>query len=160
VRGKADQGKEEEQVIDDVSSPILGSPLVLNRDTLGSNDSYHTPPGTSSSAQGSNKENVESSAVLVEIKDDENKITIPVVPPPLNFASIHHLVAVRGQRAVRTSGPPRSFHPYARCCAIGDRDSTHRPGNLCLPPTLVHQSRSSSRRNQRKGSNSSSESSR
>ena len=157
---KADKEKEVEQVVDDVSSPILGSPLVLNRDTLGSDDSYHTPPGTLSLAQGSDKENVESSAVLVEIKDDEeNEVALLVVPPPLNFASIHHLVAVRGQRATRTLGPPCSYHPYARCCAIGDRDSTHRPGNLCLPPTLACRSRSSSCRNRHKGSNSSSESS-
>jgi len=157
---KVDKGKGTEQEVDDVSSPVLGSPLVLSCDTLGSDDSYHTPPGTSSPVQGSDKENVDSSATLVEIKDDENEVAIPVVPPPLNFAGIHHLVAVRGQRAARTLGPPRSFHPYACCCAIGDRDSTHRPGDLCLPPTLACRTRSSLCRNRRKGLNSSSESSR
>jgi len=122
---KADKGKEVEQEIDDVSSPVLGSPLVLSRNALGSDDSYHTPPGTSSPVQGSDKENIDSSATLVEIKDDENEVMIPAPPPALDFVSIQRLVAVHGQHAVRTLGPPRSYHPYARCCAVGDRDSTH-----------------------------------
>ena len=123
---KEEKGEKLEQVVDDVSSPILGSPLVLNRDTLGSDDSYHTPPGTLSPVPGSDKENVNSSATLVEIKDDENEVAMPLPPPALNFVGIQRLVTVRGQRAVRTLGPLRSYHPYACCCAIGDRDSTHR----------------------------------
>jgi len=91
----------------------------------GSDDSYHTPPVVSSSSSGSDKENVESSAILVEIKDEEQEVVPYVRPPALDFANIKCLIAVRGQRVVRSSGPPRSFHPYARCCAIGDRDSTH-----------------------------------
>ena len=151
---KCGEKEKSEQEVGAVSSPVLGSPLVLSRDTLGSDNSYHTPPGSSSPGQGSDKENVDSSATLVEIKDDENEVAIPTLPPALNFDGIHRLVAVHGQRAVRALGPPRSYHPYARCCAIGDRDTTHRPGNLCLPPTLARRARSSSSRDRYEGSNS------
>jgi len=68
---KEDKGKAVERVVDEVSSPVLGSPLVLNRETLGSDDSYHTPPAVSSSSSGSDKENIESTSMLVEIKDEE-----------------------------------------------------------------------------------------
>ena len=100
----------------EVSSPgVLGSPLVLDHPLVGSDESYRTPPiassEASSSSSGSNK----------EIKEEDMEEPIPLAIPKLDSAGIKRLMAVRGQRARRTQGPPKSpYHPYARCCAIGD----------------------------------------
>jgi len=130
-------------------SPLLGSPLELGPEVpkdSGSNTSYHTPPITSSSIPSSaspivesNKENVmvlyDSRQPLVEIIDRpiENIVPLLVQEPCLDFAGISRLIAVRGQRATRSQGHPKSsFHPYASCCRIGQHSSSHRSGDLCL----------------------------
>jgi len=148
----------------EISSPgVLGSPLVLDRPLVGSDESYCTPPITSSNASssssGSNKENVVVESQLKEIKDEDMEEPVPVAVPKLDSAGIKRLMAVRGQRARRTQGPPKSpYHPYARCCAIGDRVSSHRPGNLCLPKVLARRGSSSPRCSGDEGSDPSSES--
>jgi len=130
-------------------SPLLGSPLELGPEVpedSGSDMSYHTPPITSSSAPSStspivesNKENVmalyDSRQPLVEIVDCpiENIEPLPVQEPCLDFVGISRLIAVRGQRATRSQGRPKSsFHPYASCCRIGRHSSSHQSGDLCL----------------------------
>jgi len=130
-------------------SPVLGSPLELGPEVLedsGSDTSYHTPLIASSSAPSSaspivesNQENVmvlyDSRQPLVEIVDRpiKNIVPLPVREPCLDFAGISRLIAVRGQRATRSQGRPKSsFHPYASCCRIGRHSSSHRSGDLCL----------------------------
>ena len=59
---------------------------------------------------------------LVEIADSpvENVVPIPIQGPTLDFAGVSRLLAVHGQRAVRSQGRPKSsFHPYASCCRLG-----------------------------------------
>ena len=149
----------------EVSSPgILGSPLVLDRPLAGSDKSYRTPPiassEASSSSSGSNKENVVVDSLLQEIKEEEMEEPLQLPTPRLDVAGIKRLMAVRGQRAVRSQGAPKSsFHPHARCCAIGDRVPTHRPGSLCLPPLLARQGLLSPRRSGDEGFDPSSKSS-
>ena len=136
------------QVLEEVS-PVLDSPIVLGQEVLednASNDSYHTPPvassfvGPSSSPPVSDQDNLmvlydSRVSHLEEIQDDapkENVEPVAVPSPILDMAGLSRLIAVRGQRAVRSLGPPKSFHPYAFCCDIGERSSTHRPGRFCL----------------------------
>jgi len=148
----------------EISSPgVLGSPLVLDRPLAGSDESYRTPPVASSepssSSSGSNKENTVAESLLKEIKDEDMEEPIPVSVSKLDSAGIKRLMAVRGQRARRTQGPPKSpYHPYARCCAIGDRVPSHRPGSLCLPKVLARRGSSSPRRFGDEGSDPSSKS--
>jgi len=138
------KGKEVEK---DVS--LLGSPLVLDRsleEDINSDDSYHTPPVVSSSQpsssspyQDSDKENVlsldielDTKTTLVPIRDapPENAVAVLVHEPTLNIGGLEHLVAVRGQRAFRSSGRPKSsFHPYL--CPIGVRFSSHHRSDPC-----------------------------
>jgi len=138
------KGKEVEK---DVS--LLGSPLFLDRsleEDINSDDSYHTPPVVSSSQpslssphQDSDKENMSSfdtkfdtKTALVPIGDapPENAVALLIREPTLNIDGLEHLVAVRGQRAFRSSGRPKSsFHPYL--CPIGVRSSSHRQSNPC-----------------------------
>ena len=74
----------------------------------------------SSSSSGSNKENVVVESVLKEIKEEDMEEPLQIPVPKLDSAGIKGLMAVHGQRARRTQGPPKSpYHPYARCCAIG-----------------------------------------
>ena len=140
------KGKEIEEVVS-----VLGSPLVLDRpseEDVISDDSYHTPPVASSSQPSSSslvydsdKENVssfgpgwESKIVLVPIGDasPENAVAIPVRKPTLNLSGLDCLIVVHGQRAVRSSGCPKSsFHPYL--CPIGVRSSTHHQSDACVP---------------------------
>jgi len=113
------EGKGKGKTVEISSSPVLGSPLVLDRPLAGSNSSYHTPPVASSpvvssSLSGSDKENVAVKTRLVEIKDEAMEVTLPVPAPELDFQGITRLMAVRGQCAVRSQGPPKSsYHPYA-----------------------------------------------
>jgi len=136
----------------EISSPgVLGSPLVLDRPLAGSDESYRTPPITSSevssSSSGSNKENVVVESLLKEIKEEDMEEPRQVPVPKLDSAGIKCLMAVRGQRARRTQGPPKSpYHPYACCCAIGDRVPSHQPSSLCLPKVLARRGSSSPRR--------------
>ena len=130
---------------------VLGSPLVLDRpltEEVNSDDSYHTPPVVSSSppsssspSHESDKENVSFSdigfdpakVILVPIEDapPENAVALPVREPTLNLSGLDRLIAVRGQRAYRSSGRPKSlFHPYL--CPIGARSSTHRRSDPCV----------------------------
>ena len=127
---------------------ILYSPLVLGEDVndgVINDNSYHTPLIASSSLPPSSlaKSNKENLVVLydsweshlVEIIDDpaENVVLVPVCKPSLDFSGISQLITVYGQRASRTMGHPKLvFHPYAFCCCLGRRSSTHQPGNLCL----------------------------
>ena len=81
---------------------------------------------------------------LVEIVKDpvENMTPIPVPAPTIDLEGIRRLT-VRGQRAIRSAGHPKStFHPYSRCCAIGPRSSTHGIGYPCsrLPADRDEQS--------------------
>jgi len=151
IEGMEDQlchcqdGKEKGKAVEVPTSPVLRSPLVLGCPLGGSDGSYHTPPVASSSevlssSSGSDKENIAIDSLLVEIKDKimENTVPVPVLAPELNFQGIAHLMAVCGQHTVHSKGPPKSaYHPYMRCCAIGDRDSTHQPSHLCLPPLFT-----------------------
>ena len=126
---------------------FLDSPITLGRDIeegSSSDDSYRTPPvaGSSipptSSSSGSSEEQAlvlydSRDSALVEIHEEivANHHPVPIPSPCLDTAGIARLIAVRGRRAVRTLGRPKSsFHPYA-CCSIGERCSTHRPGRLC-----------------------------
>jgi len=57
------EGKGKGKAVEILSSPVLGSPLVLDRPLAGSDGSYHTPPVAlspvvSSSSSGSDKENI------------------------------------------------------------------------------------------------------
>jgi len=125
------KGKGKGKAVEISSSPVLGSPLVLDHPLAGSDGSYHTPPVASSpvvssSSSGSDKENVVVKSRLVEIKDKvmENMLHVPA--PELDFQGIARLMAVRGQRVICTQGPPKSsYHPYARCCTIGDQVPSH-----------------------------------
>jgi len=73
------------------------------------------------SSSGLDKENVVVESRLVEIKDEVMESALHVPAPELDFQAVACLVAVSDQRAIRTQGPPKSsYHPYARCCAIGD----------------------------------------
>jgi len=127
------EGKGKGKAVEVSSSPVLRSPLVLECPLVSSDSSYHTPPvasssEASSSSSGSNKENVTVNSLLVEIKDKimENLVPVPVHAPKLKFQGIACLITVCSQCAVRLKGPPKSaYHPYTRCCAIGNRDSTH-----------------------------------
>ena len=156
---KEDKGK----AVEVSSSGILGSPLVLDRPLAGSDESYRTPPIASSeasSSSGSNKENVVVDSLLKEIKEEDMEGPLHLPAPRLDVAGIKHLMVVRGQRAVRSRGAPKSsYHPYARCCAIGDRVPTHRPGSLCLPPLLPGRGSASPRRSGDEGPDPLSESS-
>jgi len=130
-------------------SPVLGSPLDLGREIpeeTDSDNSFFTPPIASSSVPSSSspivvsdKENVmvlyDSRKPLVEIVDRpiENVVPLPVREPCLDFAGISQLIAVHGQWATHSQGRPKSsFHPYASCCRIGRRSSSHRSGDPCL----------------------------
>jgi len=130
-------------------SPVLGSPLELGPEVpedSGSDTSYHMPPITSSSAPSSaspivesNQENImvlyDSHQPLVEIVDRliENIVPLLVREPCLDLAGISRLIAVCGQWAIHSQGRPKSsFHPYASCCRVGRRSSSHRSGDLCL----------------------------
>jgi len=143
------EGKGKGKAVEILPSPVLGSPLVLDRPLAGSDGSYHTPPVAlspvvSSSSSGSDKENIVVESRLVKIKDEVMESALHVPTPELDFQGITRLMAVHGQCAVRTQGPPKSsYHPYARCCAIGDRVPSHRPGDLCLPTLLARRSPSS-----------------
>ena len=133
------EGKGKGKAVEISPFPVLCSPLVLDRPLAGSNGSYHTSPVASSpvvqsSSSGSDKENVAVDSQLVEIKDEVMESPLHVPTPELDFQGIARLMAVHGQCAVRSKGPPKSsYHPYVRCCAIGDRVLSHRPGILCLP---------------------------
>ena len=126
---------------------LLGSPITLGQDVeegSSSDDSYRTPPvagssvpPTSSSSSSSEEQALvlydSRDSVLIEIHEEivANHHPVPIPSPCLDTAGIARLIAVRGQRAVRTLGRPKSsFHPYA-CCSIGERCSTHRPGRFC-----------------------------
>jgi len=141
------KGKAREPLQD--MSLVLGSPLDLGREIpeeTNSDNSFFTPPIASSSVPSSsspivvsNKENVmvlyDSRKPLVEIIDCpiENVVLLLVREPCLDFAGISWLIAVRGQRATRSQDRPKSsFHPYASCCCIGRRSSSHRSGDRCL----------------------------
>jgi len=125
---------------------------MLDRPLAGSDGSYHTPPVASSpvvssSSSGSDKENVVVESRLVEIKDEVMESVLHVPTLELDFQAVARLVAVHGQRAICTQGPPKSsYHPYACCYTIGDRVPSHRPGNLCLPSLLARRSLSSQSR--------------
>jgi len=143
------EGKGKGKAVEISSSPVLGSPLVLDRPLAGSDGSYHTPPVALSpvvlsSSSGSDKENIAVKSRLIEIKEEVMENALHVPAPELDFQAVARLVAVRGQHALRTQGPPKSsYHPYTRCCAIGDRVPSHRPSNLCLPSLLARRSPSS-----------------
>ena len=126
---------------------LLDSPIALGRDInegSSSDDSYRTPPlaGSSiplvSSSLNSSEEQAlilydSRDSALIEIHKEivENYRPVPIPSPCLDTAGIARLIAVRGQRAVRTLGCPKStFHPYA-CCSIGEQCSTHQPGHFC-----------------------------
>ena len=157
------EGKGKWKAVGLSSSPVLDSPLVLDRPLAGSDGSYHAPPVAlspvvQSSSSGSNKENVAVDSQLVEIKDEVMGSPLHVPAPKLDFQGIAHLMVVCGQRAVRSKGPPKSsYHPYACCCAIGDRVPTHRPGSLCLPHLPARGGSSSPCRVEDEGSDSPSE---
>jgi len=152
---KGDKGKG--KAVEVSSSGILGSPLVLDRPLTNSDDSYRTPPiassEVSSSSSGSNKEKVVVDGRLKEIKDEDMEEPLHLPAPKLDIQGIKRLMAVGSQ------GAPKSYHPYARCCAIGDRVSTHRPGDLCLPPLLARRGSSPPLRSGNEGLDPSSESS-
>ena len=138
-------------------SSLVGSPLVLGcqvDEGNASDDSYHTPPLASSSVpsipssimEDSDQENLSNVGIgyiprvpLSDITDGllENSEPIPVPAPMLDRAGIDRLIVVRGQRAVRTLGRPKSYHPYPRCCAIGRQSSTHRAGSCCSRDKVV-----------------------
>jgi len=127
------EGKGKGKAVEVSTSPVLGSPLVLECPLTSSDGSYHAPPVASSSevscsSSSSDKKNIAVDSLLVKIKDEvmENTVPVPVPVPELGFQGINCLIAVCGQQAVQLKGPPKSvYHPYAPCCAIGDRDSTH-----------------------------------
>jgi len=148
---RCQEGKGKGKAVDVLVFSVLGSPLVLDCPLTGSDDSYHTPPVVSSegssSSSGPNKENVAVDSQLIEIQDEVMENPLPVPTPELDFQGIARLLAVRGQCAVWSNGPPKSaYHPYARCCAIGDRVSTHQPSSLCLPSLPARRGSSSLRR--------------
>ena len=148
-------GMEKGKEVETGGPSVLGSPLVLDRpEDEGhlSDDSFNTPPsvGPSSSSQPSStvvesdKENVPSfgigfdpkKLVLIPVEDTppENIVPLPIREPVLNISGLEQLVAVRGQRAVRSAGRPKSaFHPYPRpcLCPIGVRSSSHRRSERC-----------------------------
>ena len=144
-KGKGRAALEEE-------SPTLGSPLVLGQamdEDRHNDNSYHTPPLTSSLAPASSspsesdKGNVEiTPSGLVEIVEGSSDydVPLPVPAPVINQAHFNHLIMVCGQRAVRKSGPPKLvYHPHSRCCTIGARSSTHKPGACCSRQRLGYQ---------------------
>jgi len=143
------EGKGKGKAVEISSSPVLGSPLVLDHPLAGSDGSYHTPPAASSpvvssSSSSSDKKNVVVESRLVEIKDKVMESALHVPAPELDFQGIARLMAVHGQHAVCTQGPPKpSYHPYMCCCTIGDRVPSQRPGSLCLPSLLARRSPSS-----------------
>ena len=147
-----DEGKGKGRAVLEEVSPPLGSPLVLGQamdEDCHSNDSFHTPPLTSSSVPASSspaesdKENVEvTPSGLVEIVEGSSDfdIPLPVPAPTINLSHFNHLITVRGQRAVRKLGPPKLiYHPYSHCCNIGARSSTHKPGAHCSHQRLGYQ---------------------
>ena len=151
MEGKLCQcGQKTEETGQGDTSSLLGSPLDLNHplmDDYDSANSYHTPPlaGSSipslpsSSVANSNKENVNPGLGckfplhLIEILEDplENVEAIPIPALVLDVDSICCLFTVRGQRAVRTLGRPKTYHPYTNCCSVGCRSSTHHAGSVC-----------------------------
>ena len=149
---RCNEGKGKGRAALEEVSPTLGSPLVLGQamdEDCHSDDSYHTPPLTSSSAPASSspsdsdKENVEiPPSGLVEIVEGSSDydVPLPVPAPVIDLTRFNHLIAVRGQRAVRKLGPPKLvYHPYSRCCTIGARSSTHQPGTHCSRQRLGYQ---------------------
>ena len=149
---RCDEGKGKGRAALEEVSPALGSPLVLGQamdEDRHSDDSYHTPPLTSSSAPASSspseldKENVEIvPSGLVEIIEGSSDydVPLPVPAPVIDLARFNHLIAVHGQRAVRKSGPPKLvYHPYSHCCNIGARSSTHQPRTHCSRQRLGYQ---------------------
>ena len=116
------EGKGKGKAVEISSSPVLGSPLVLDRPLTGSDGSYHTPPVASSPvvsslSSGSDKENVVVESRLVEIKDEVMESALHIPALELDFQAVARLVAVCGQRALCTQGPPKSsYHHYACCC--------------------------------------------
>ena len=115
---------------------LLDSPIALGRDIdegSSSDDSYRTPPlaGSSIPPVSSSSNSSEEQALilydswdsaLIEIHEEivENYRPVPIPSPCLDKAGIARLIAVRGQRAIRTLGRPKStFHPYT-CCSIGE----------------------------------------
>ena len=140
-------GKGKERAVLEDVSPVLGSPIVLGTDLdtgESSDESFKSSSAIDSStmvpsSSSSTKENElvlydSASSRLVEIVEDpmENSDPIPVPAPRLDVEGIDRLFAVRGQRAIRSSGPPKSsFHPYRRCCALEPRSSTHGIGYPC-----------------------------
>ena len=141
-----DCGKGKGRDVEEGRVLLLDSPITLGRDIdegSSSDDSYRTPLAGSSippvsSSSGSSEEQAlilydSRDFALIEIHKEivESHRPVPIPSPCLDTAGIARLIAVRGQRAVRTLGRPKStFHPYA-CCSIGERCSTHRPGRLC-----------------------------
>jgi len=94
------EGKGKGKAVEISSSPVLGSPLVLDRPLAGSDSSYHTPPVAlspvvSSSSSSLDKENVVVESRLVEIKDEVMESALHVPAPELDFQGIARLVAVR-----------------------------------------------------------------
>jgi len=127
-------GKGKGKVVGEEGPSVLSSPLVLDCSEEGdntSNGSYHTPPLADSSIPShpspsiaeSDKENAPAfsigydprkiTLVPIEGAPPENAIPLPICEPSLNISGLEQLIAVRGQRAVRSAGRPKSqFHPY------------------------------------------------
>jgi len=140
----------------DVEGPsVLGSPLILDRpEDKGhhGDNSFSTPPSAGSSLSSqpsltvveSDKKNIPSYGIgynpkkimLIPVDDTppENAVPLPIREPTLNISGLEQLITVRGQRAVRSAGCPKStFHPYPRpcLCPIGVRSSSHRRSGPC-----------------------------
>lgn len=127
-------------------SPYVLDPPVEEERTI--EDLYYTPP-SSSNALVVYDSDPAPPLVDADEENKENEEAIPVPPPVLNLEALHRLAEVRLQRAFRTKGPPREYHPYRRtpCCILAPRDSTHRRGPLCstvrLPGPLPESRRGS-----------------
>ena len=147
-------GKGKGRDVEEGRVSLLDSPITLGRDInegSSSDDSYHTPPMAGSSippVSSFSSSSEEQALILYDSRDStlikiheeivENYRPVPIPSPCLDTAGIARLIAVRGQRAVRTLGRPKStFHPYA-CCSIGEQCSTHQPGRLCPHRHRVH----------------------
>jgi len=156
----AEKGKGREVEVESVPG-ILGSPIDLVNSSDGdgeeSSDSYHTPPGgrpipstaltlvhaysdISEERPGIGYQRLESSDEDAPV---ENEVPIPIWIPgeSAEQSGLNQLLAVRGQRAFRSKGPPKScYSPYPRVlqpieigrsclgpcrrCKIGDRGSS------------------------------------
>ena len=128
-----------------VYDTVLGSPLILGCSTEEghtSNNSYHTPPLTSSLLPTSsspiiksNKENIKMiMSGLVEIIKGSSDYDVPVlVPAPMiKYGVFSQLFAVCGKCVIYRSSPPKStFYPYSHYCTIGAHSSTHQPRTSC-----------------------------